>query len=54
VIPAISNAIYDAVGVRLTELPFHPGKILRLLRQQGEQRAPKHHRKIEQPAAPQP
>ena len=27
-IPAISNAIYDAVGVRLTELPFHPWKLL--------------------------
>jgi CO/xanthine dehydrogenase Mo-binding subunit len=54
VIPAISNAIYDAVGVRLTELPFHPGKVLSLLRRQGEPRAPEHHRRIEQPAAPQP
>jgi CO/xanthine dehydrogenase Mo-binding subunit len=33
VIPAISNAIYDAVGIRLTRLPFHPGDVLRLLRQ---------------------
>ncbi|MBL8953171.1 MAG: molybdopterin-dependent oxidoreductase [Myxococcaceae bacterium] len=32
-IPAISNAIYDAVGVRLTELPFHPSKLLALLKQ---------------------
>jgi CO/xanthine dehydrogenase Mo-binding subunit len=32
VIPAISNAIYDAVGVRLKELPFHPGKLLKALR----------------------
>ena len=32
VIPAISNAIYDAVGVRLTELPFHPWKVLKALR----------------------
>lgn len=32
-IPAIANAIYDAVGVRLTELPFHPWKILSALQQ---------------------
>ena len=30
-IPAISNAIYDAVGVRITELPATPEKILRAL-----------------------
>lgn len=28
-IPAIVNAIYDAVGVRITELPVTPEKILR-------------------------
>jgi 4-hydroxybenzoyl-CoA reductase alpha subunit len=38
VIPAISNAIYDAVGVRLTELPFHPGKVLQLLREKSKRR----------------
>jgi 4-hydroxybenzoyl-CoA reductase alpha subunit len=27
-VPAIGNAIYDALGVRLTELPFFPGKVL--------------------------
>ena len=31
-IPAIANAIYDAVGVRLTELPFHPAVLLRALK----------------------
>ena len=31
-IPAISNAIFDAVGVRLTELPFHPGMLLKALK----------------------
>jgi CO/xanthine dehydrogenase Mo-binding subunit len=31
-IPAIANAIYDAVGVRMTEMPFTPDKILRALR----------------------
>ncbi len=35
VIPAISNAIYDAVGVRLCELPFHPGKLLAAMRQRA-------------------
>ena len=25
---AIANAIYDAVGVRMTELPMSPGKVL--------------------------
>ena len=28
-IPAIANAIYDACGVRLTEMPFTPERILR-------------------------
>jgi 4-hydroxybenzoyl-CoA reductase subunit alpha len=31
-VPAIANAVYDAVGVRLTELPFHPHKVLKALR----------------------
>jgi 4-hydroxybenzoyl-CoA reductase subunit alpha len=35
VIPAIANAIYDAVGVRLTTLPFHPGKLLALLKEKA-------------------
>ncbi len=33
-IPAISNAIYDAVGVRLREAPFTPERILAALRAQ--------------------
>jgi len=33
--PAIANAIYNAVGVRLKELPFTPEKILRALRKKG-------------------
>lgn len=36
VIPAIANAIFDAVGVRVDTLPFTPGKILRLLREQRQ------------------
>jgi CO/xanthine dehydrogenase Mo-binding subunit len=33
VIPAISNAIHDAIGIRLTHLPFHPGMLLKKLRE---------------------
>ena len=34
-IPAVANAIYDAVGVRLDRLPFSPGRVLAALREQG-------------------
>src|SRR5262249_45097235 len=40
VIPAISNAIYDAVGVRLKELPFHPSRVLQQIREKDPQRLP--------------
>jgi CO/xanthine dehydrogenase Mo-binding subunit len=30
-IPAIANAIYDAVGVRIRELPFYPSRVLKLI-----------------------
>lgn len=30
-IPAIANAIYDAVGVRIDTLPITPAKVLALL-----------------------
>jgi CO/xanthine dehydrogenase Mo-binding subunit len=33
---AIANAIYDAVGIRLNELPFKPEKILRALKRKKE------------------
>ena len=32
VLPAIGNALYDAIGVRLTELPLSPERILRAIR----------------------
>ena len=35
VLPAVVNAIYDAVGVRIDELPVTPEKVLRGLRAQG-------------------
>jgi len=34
-IPAIANAITDAIGVRMTELPITPEKILRALEENG-------------------
>jgi hypothetical protein len=38
VIPAIANAVYDAVGVRIDEIPIGPEKILKALelRRQGK------------------
>jgi CO/xanthine dehydrogenase Mo-binding subunit len=38
-IPALANAVHDAVGIRLTELPFTPGKVLRALREKAAARA---------------
>ena len=38
-IPALSNALFDAVGIRLKHLPFTPGKVLKALR---EKRAQEH------------
>ena len=38
-IPAISNAIYDAVGVRLHESPFTPERVLAALRSKKKQKA---------------
>ena len=35
-IPAIVNAIYDAVGVRITELPITPEKVLRALEEKDQ------------------
>ncbi|MEO6486656.1 MAG: hypothetical protein ABIO78_01810, partial [Thermoanaerobaculia bacterium] len=33
VIPAVANAVFDAVGVRIDEVPITPEKILRALRE---------------------
>jgi len=35
VLPAVVNAVYDAIGVRIDELPVTPEKVLRGLRAQG-------------------
>ena len=34
--PAIANAVYDAIGVRIRDLPITPEKILAALREKGE------------------
>jgi CO/xanthine dehydrogenase Mo-binding subunit len=31
--PAIANALFDAVGVRMLDAPFTPEKVLRAIRQ---------------------
>ncbi len=36
-LPALANAIHDAVGIRLRELPLTPGKVLRALAAREEQ-----------------
>jgi nicotinate dehydrogenase medium molybdopterin subunit len=38
-IPAITNAIYDAVGVRITTLPATPEKVLMAIREKERQEA---------------
>lgn len=40
--PAVANAIYDAIGVRLRELPFTPDKILRALAEKERKPARAH------------
>ena len=35
-IPAITNAIYDAIGIRFTELPITPEKVLKALKEKKE------------------
>lgn len=38
VMPAIANALYDAVGVRIDEIPIHPEKIYKALREKEKGR----------------
>ena len=33
VIPAILNALYDAIGIRITTLPITPEKVLKALKE---------------------
>lgn len=41
VMPAVANAIYDAVGVRIDEIPITPDKVLRALELKKEGKAPR-------------
>jgi len=41
VIPAVANAVYDAVGVRIDEVPISPDKVMRALRLQEQGRQPR-------------
>jgi CO/xanthine dehydrogenase Mo-binding subunit len=40
VMPAVANAIYDAVGVRIDEIPITPDKVLRALEQKDKRVGP--------------
>ena len=40
VLPSIANAIYDAVGIRITKLPIKSEDVLRLLKEKEKQKQP--------------
>jgi len=42
VMPALANAVYDAVGVRIDEVPITPEKILKALADKAAGRAPRY------------
>src|SRR6516165_9704145 len=42
VMPALANAVYDAVGVRIDEVPITPDKILRALEAKAAGKAPRY------------
>jgi hypothetical protein len=39
--PAVANAVYDAVGVRIDEVPITPDKIVKALAEQAAGREPR-------------
>src|SRR5216110_2150975 len=41
VVPAVANAVHDAVGVRIDEVPITPEKILKALEARAAGRAPR-------------
>ncbi|MCC7015346.1 MAG: molybdopterin-dependent oxidoreductase [Planctomycetes bacterium] len=47
-IPALSNAIHDALGIRLKHLPFTPGKVLAALRQEQALRPARPHAALDE------
>lgn len=40
--PAVCNAIYDAVGVRIDEIPVHPDKVLKALKAKARGKEPRY------------
>jgi len=40
--PAVANAVYDAVGVRIDEVPITPEKVLKALREKSKGRNPRY------------
>ena len=41
VIPAVANAVFDAVGVRIDEVPISPDKVVRALRLEEQGKEPR-------------
>ncbi len=41
VMPAVANAIYDAVGVRIDEVPIHPEKVFKAMQQKAKGKDPR-------------
>src|SRR6202030_695784 len=41
IMPAVANAVYDAVGVRIDEVPITPEKIMKALAEEKAERAPR-------------
>jgi hypothetical protein len=42
IMPAVANAVYDAVGVRIDEVPITPEKIVKALAEKAAGRAPRY------------
>jgi hypothetical protein len=42
IMPALANAVYDAVGVRIDEVPITPEKIVKALAEKAAGRAPRY------------
>lgn len=51
IMPALANAVFDAVGVRIDEVPIGPEKILRALKNKGLRVGPSQFPEIEWPEA---
>jgi hypothetical protein len=49
IMPAVANAVYDAVGVRVDEVPVTPEKILKALKEKSRRFGPREFPTIEWP-----